>query len=305
MASEALGFPSTSFMNHSSSSIYNLLGISARVYVFFFHSFSTIQAETYASLPGFCNMPCFHRRHLAQRSDECLQLHSTRYGKSGNLWTFTHVDLANFGNGRNSWRQWPTLYVVALFTIFQYISYILLDLFVPCSVFEWFQNPIMNTGYLQVLTPSETFWMLQHVPKDYCQRLEDLPLDFFSQPWRSASILTAFWAMSSWLCVVRHGAADGAPNSPKWHRWKLPKNWALSSLQSTCLLPLWEMYSKPGYFMISRKHGAMQPRYLDFCQETIQEMVFHDCSPSLHPLIRCMESSLIHWDGTVTINHWD
>jgi len=45
MASEALGFPSTSFMNHSSSSIYNLLGISVRVYVFFFHSFSTIQAE--------------------------------------------------------------------------------------------------------------------------------------------------------------------------------------------------------------------------------------------------------------------
>lgn len=128
MASEALGFPSTSFMNHSSSSIYNLLGISVRVYVFFFHSFSTIQAETYASLPGFCNMPCFHRRHLAQRSDECLQLHSTRYGKSRNLWTFTHVDLANFGNGGNSWRQWPTLYLVALFTIFQYISYILLDL---------------------------------------------------------------------------------------------------------------------------------------------------------------------------------
>lgn len=24
---------------------------------------------------------------------------------------------------------------------------------------------------------------------------------------------------------LRHGAADGAPNSPKWHRWKLP-NWA-------------------------------------------------------------------------------
>ena len=177
-----------------------------------------------------------------------------------------------------------------------HISYILLDLLIPCSIFEWFQNPIMNTGY----------WMLQHVPKDYCQRLEDLPLDFSSKPWRSASVLTAFWAMSSWLCVVRHGAADGAPNSPKWHRWKLP-NWALSSLQSTCLIPLWEMYSKPGYFMILRKHGAMQPRYLDFCQETIQEMVFHDCSPSLHPLIRCkLESSLmVHWDGTVTINDWD
>ena len=144
------------------------------------------------------------------------------------------------------------------------------------------------------------FWMLQHVPKDYCQRHEDLPLDFFSKPWRSASVLTAFWAMSSWLCVVRHGAADGPPNSPKWHRWKLP-NWALSSLHATCLLPLWEMYSKPGYFMISRNHGATQPRYLDFCQETIQEMVFHDCSPSLHPLIRCMESSLIQWETSPSI----
>ena len=154
---------------------------------------------------------------------------------SPEIYELSHMlNLAHFGNGGNSWRQCPTVYLVALFTIFQYISYILLDLSIPCSIFEWFQNPIMNTGYLQVLTPSGNFWMLQHVLKDYCQRLEDLPLDFFSKPWRSASVLTGFWAMSSWLCVVRHGAADGAPNSPKWHRWKLPKNWALSSLQSTC-----------------------------------------------------------------------
>ena len=108
--------------------------------------------------------------------------------------------------------------------------------------------------------------------------------------------------MSSWL-------------SETWRCWRCPKQSKMtqvkitpieqSSFQSTRLIPLWEMYSKPGYFMVSWKHGAMQPRYLDFCQETIQEMVFHDCSPSLHPLIRCnLESSLIHWDGTVT-SHWE
>lgn len=234
----------------------------------------------------------FHRRHLAQRSDECLQLHSTRYGKSRNLWTFTHVDLANFGIGRNSWRQCPTLYVVALFTIFQYISYILLDLFVPCSVFEWFQNPIMNTGYLQVLTPSETFGCCNMFPKTIAKDMKTFPLTSF----RSLGVVLLFWQpfepcradFVSWdmalLTVPQTVQNDTGENYP---------------------IELWALYTRLAYFLCERCTANLDTSWY---QETMVRRSRDTLISARRPSRRWSSMIALHrcirWSGASWRVHW-
>ncbi len=208
-------------------------------------------------------MPCFHRRHLAQRSDECLQLHSRRYGKSMeiqkpiNFHTYCS-DLAHFASrksdGRNSWRQCTTLFLVAMFTIFH--IHILLDLFIYCSLlFYIWMIPTSHHDYWTLASLNDIWnsWMLQHVPKGYriAKDLQTFPLTslqslgvalLFWQPFEPcrADFVSCTWRC--WRCPKQSKMTQTGENYPRIEQ---------TSSQPTCLI-LWEMYSKPGYFMISR-----------------------------------------------------